>query len=440
MTLAEKRSILFVPEGTVLAHVSRCIEVAKRLDRRRFSVQFACSGPAADRVEQAGFHRIPVETRSKQELLDQLHKGGSAFTTEGIRQYVEAEIPLFDALRPDVIVHDFRPSASISAELLGIPVVCLTNAVWTPYYARPLGPPESHIFTRILGRRICRRLMPMAQKAVFRHYAAPFNKVRKANGLAPQSDVRECMSAANLTLLADHPLFAPTSHLPPNVRHVGPIFWEPKLPDPSWVARLDRSRPIVYLTLGSTGGDASLPNLVHALYELGCQVLCTTGTREIEGLPRGCFSAAYAPGRRLCQLADVVICHGGNGTIYQALSAGKPIIGIPMFHDQEFHMQQVCRLRLGLSLIPNRRPLRGLQKAVETVLTTPAYREAASAFSVTMSDWHGAGSAAQQIEEFVSGRADSQRTQTEHPVSGAPMRARWPAGKRSPVVTVRKET
>ncbi len=50
------------------------------------------------------------------------------------------------------------------------------------------------------------------------------------------------------------------------------------------------------------------------------------------------------------EIADLVVCHGGNGTIYQALSHGRPVIGIPTIPDQAYNMRMVERLKLGTSI------------------------------------------------------------------------------------------
>ena len=47
---------------------------------------------------------------------------------------------------------------------------------------------------------------------------------------------------------------------------------------------------------------------------------------------------------------DLVVCHGGNGTIYQALQHGKPVIGIPTIPDQKFNMRRVEALGVGKML------------------------------------------------------------------------------------------
>ncbi len=48
--------------------------------------------------------------------------------------------------------------------------------------------------------------------------------------------------------------------------------------------------------------------------------------------------------------AKVMICHGGNGTIYQALAHGVPVLGITSMFEQEWNMQQVRQHGLGESV------------------------------------------------------------------------------------------
>ncbi len=402
MNAERKVSILFMPEGTVLAHLSRCLMVARQLDRSKFDIQFACSGPSVYLVEEAGFPLIPVTTQPREELLGRLHNGESAFTYEVLREYARAEISLFRSIRPDVVVEDFRPSLGISASVQGVPLVRITNAVWTRYYTGAMDPPDSFILTKKLGKKLCRGIAPVARPLILRHYAAPFNKVRQELWLEPQSDVRQCMSEGALTLLPDLPSFAPTKKLPANFHYVGPILWEKDFRKPHWLDDLDKNRPTVYLTLGSTGPGDKLPQLARALSEADFQVICTTGEGDIQEFPRRCFFVDYASGRQLCELADVVVCHGGNGTIYQALSVGTPVVGVPTFHDQEFNMQQVCRLGLGASLKPDEQLPLELPQTVERVLGDDSYRAKCAEFKEQLKEWNGPEEAARQITKFVS--------------------------------------
>lgn len=73
--------------------------------------------------------------------------------------------------------------------------------------------------------------------------------------------------------------------------------------------------------------------------------------------------------------SDVVICRGGNGTIYQAMSKGVLIIGIPTMHDQEWNFDRVQDLGFGIHLSELKFKSDHLIRAVEAIFTNEAYRE-----------------------------------------------------------------
>lgn len=100
------------------------------------------------------------------------------------------------------------------------------------------------------------------------------------------------------------------------------------------------------------------------------------------------------------KVCDLVVCHGGNGTIYQALEQGRPIIGIPTIPDQDFNMRRVEALGVGINI-----KLKDLEKnpevlfeAIRRVLDTPSYGEKARAFSSKLREIKPAEKAADLIE------------------------------------------
>ncbi len=42
--------------------------------------------------------------------------------------------------------------------------------------------------------------------------------------------------------------------------------------------------------------------------------------------------------------ADTVVCHGGSGTVGQALAAGVPLALVPLFADQPHHARRITAL------------------------------------------------------------------------------------------------
>ncbi|TAM54365.1 MAG: hypothetical protein EPN57_07060 [Paraburkholderia sp.] len=76
---------------------------------------------------------------------------------------------------------------------------------------------------------------------------------------------------------------------------------------------------------------------------------------------------------------DVVICHGGVGTINRALSHGIPLFLLPMFREQELNANRICALGLGLS---RKDPVDAAWvHAVKTLADDPDTRSNAKAFA-----------------------------------------------------------
>jgi UDP:flavonoid glycosyltransferase YjiC (YdhE family) len=419
---ARRVTVLLMPEGSVLAHVGRVLAIAAALERRGVSACFAASGEHTAWLAKTGKQVFPVLTRPREDLLRRLKRGGSAFDEVGLRGYVRDEVRILKEVQPDVVVGDFRPSLAISAAHVGVPHVCVTNAVWTRFCAFRLDPPRSWLPTKVLGKSLLRWLAPCLEPRVFRFYARSFNRVRREYGLPPLADLRDCMCSDDLTLVADAPELFPAEGLPPNVQYVGPVMWEPPGCGPEWLTRLDPGRATVYLTMGSTGPLARMKEVAQQLLGMGMQVVCTTATANSASWSDDphFHAVRYCPGSLLCGVASVVVCHAGNGTIYQALAHGVPVVGVPEFHDQEFNMQQVEALGLGLRARPGRRLAENVAIAVRAVLDDRTYRQRAQALQRVLQSKNGSETAAGAILRFM-GMADLEphRTAAQVPVGAA---------------------
>ena len=126
--------------------------------------------------------------------------------------------------------------------------------------------------------------------------------------------------------------------------------------------------------MGSTGFAEFFNVALELFADTRYQVIFTGGGMELPAArPANFFVEEYGPGLKLMAVSDLVVCHGGNGTIYQALSRGVPIIGIPTMHDQWFNMERVEDLGVGVRLDEKKISPSQLAEAVETILEDKTY-------------------------------------------------------------------
>lgn len=99
--------------------------------------------------------------------------------------------------------------------------------------------------------------------------------------------------------------------------------------------------------------------------------------------------------------SDIVICHGGNGTIYQAMSKGVSIIGIPTMHDQEFNLDRVVDLGIGIHLSELKFKPIHLVEAVEKILSKKSYKENALKYKNIVKQYNGPSKGAKLIDSYL---------------------------------------
>lgn len=392
------KTVLICGYGHILAHVARPLKVAQELRAMGHRVLFAGDGNHLDFARRAGFDVFPlvelepgVFLKAARQPIPML----GLWTPERVERFVRGELALMRELKPDLVIGDLRLTTAISVRAAGLPYANLMNAYTTKYSAirvpifpRPINPIGGAIRSRLLIR--------------------PFNLVRRRYGLPPMKHWLELWEG-DMTLLADVPEYAPLKRQPENFHYVGPIIWEPEVRLPDWVSELNPHRPVIYFTLGSSGHRFLFRRLVDSLNGLGYQVIITTGGQvdpaDLSGLPADFHVADFLPGSKIIERSDAVVFHGGNGTAYQALASGVPVISIPTHVEQRWNANRLVSLGIGLKL--NKLEAGPLREAISEVLENPRYRANAMRFKAILANYHGPKTAAHLIDKHLSGCVDS---------------------------------
>ncbi len=360
---------------------------------------------------EADFSISSLKTVQPDKLLETTRRGRANWHNyETLKEFVEEDLGLFERIEPDLVLNDMRLSVPTACKAANMPLAAILNASWTNYYTiKVRGVENSRIgefIRRTIGRKLARRL-GLAEKVkqlILIRDSSCIRKLRKEMRLPSCKNLWEAMQG-DLNLLCDIPEYAPTNDLPSHFSYIGPVTWEPEEKLPAWLNQLSPDRPTLYFTMGSTGNPGFFREAIDVFGDTKYQCLMTTGgMANIHQPPKNCFIADHAPGSAVAGKSNVVICHGGNGTIYQAMSQGVPIIGIPTMHDQEFNMQRVVDLGIGIQLNQLKWNRSDLIEAVEEVLAEKHYKTNAEEFKAILANYRGSRKGAELINGFCQQR------------------------------------
>lgn len=366
-------------EALTLAQVVRLLVLAKGVDRERYDVHFACRDFPKLLFQGADFALHPLYTIDSESGLCRVEKGERIYDAPTLVRYVESELELFEHVRPDLVIGDFRLSLSVSSVLAKIPLLTLINAYWSPYAERDGFPVPDHPIVKLVGHERAARYLDRALPRAFAHFAAPLEQVRRQFGLPALGGLLEQLCYGDYTLYPDVPELVKTRAAPSNHVYLGPVPWSPSVPLPDWWQGLDPSLPTVYVTLGSSGAAHVVSTVFEALASLEVNVLFARAGRTGEAfraldsaLARGgrVFVADFLPGALAASRAAFVISNGGASTSYQALGEGVPVLGIPYNLDQYLAMTAIERASAGILLRAGNLSVKPLREACVRMLNS----------------------------------------------------------------------
>lgn len=401
----DRRQVLFIAEAVTLAHVARAVVLARALDPERFEVHGAWDPRHNALLGDLPVVYHPIRSLPTAEFLKRLRHARPMHDTATLRDYVKEDLTTIERVKPDVIVGDFRLSLAASARIAGVPLVATANAYWSPFGRQDfIFPAYDYPLRRVVGRRLSVRLFRMFRRVGFAMHTRPLNIVLRECGLPGiGGDIRTMYTFGDYTAYADIPELVPVEGLPPNHRYLGAVLWSPSVPTPPWWDALPNDKPIVYVTLGSSGEGEILPVVLDALAGLPVtSIVATAGRYRLAAIPSNAHLAEYLPGTQAAARASLVVCNGGSPTSSQALAAGAPVLGLSGTNmDQHLNMEAVQRAGAGLVLRPRGLTSAALRSTVEELLGRPGYRQAAGRLAEAHQRCHAPSRFASLIGEIT---------------------------------------
>jgi UDP:flavonoid glycosyltransferase YjiC (YdhE family) len=340
-------------------HFGPLIPFAKAFFRNNDEIVVTAPAAAATMIANAGFdhHVIPdppphdrPQLFAKARTMD--FDAANAYVVSKLFIDVDARaayphlLTAIERYQPDVVVLEASEfAAALAAEASGVPAVCVGIGQ------------ASHMQT--LATPVARAL----------------DELRAEFGLDPDPGLDRLTAMPYMTLIPEA-LEDPERPAPPETMRFRTEDSRPR-PLPDWWQ--NNAWPLVYLTLGTVAPTMDFfpgvyRDAIDALSLLPVRVLVTVGRdrdpRDIGPVGPNVHVARWVPQADVMPYADVMVCHGGSGTLTAGLAAGVPMAVLPLFADQPHNARRVAELGAGIAVDD----AHALADAVRTLIAEPSYR------------------------------------------------------------------
>jgi UDP:flavonoid glycosyltransferase YjiC (YdhE family) len=309
--------------------------------------------------------------------------------------------------RPNACVHDVLTVApALAAECEGVPVATLVPHIFPP------GAPGFPIYS--IGARLPRtRLGAAAWDRGARRLdgslelgRSQYNVSRKQLDLPPVPYVHSGLSR-ELTLVATLPQLEYPREWPEWTRLIGPLAWEPPHEGSTTLPAGDGPLVLIAPSTAQDRERALLRAGLHGLAQEPVRVIASAdGADGDAALPRPA-NAVLAPWLSYTATmprCDVVVTHGGHGTLARALMSGVPVVVCPAGGDMGENAARAEWAGLGVRLPRRLLSPRNLRLALRRVLGDPRYAARADAVG-RWAATHDAGAVgARALESWLEGR------------------------------------
>ena len=423
-TQGEKPLVGFFPLFYNLAETGRAVLVAKRYEALGGKATFFSHGGKYEYLaEKQGFTIMRVKPFYTEELIDEIvkinrgEKRGITYKEPFLRESVKEELAAYKKTGVKMIVSFVNISCSLSAHVAGIPLVCVSPAPGTFHLSIPdnVEKPLTLLIPQWIKLKFGNWFLLRGKKSL-----KPFNVIAKEYHLKPFSSSMEIFYG-DVTLVTNFLEFInvfPNQQIFPTENYVGIISLEELFINQFSEAEkqkferkitnhLKKTEKSILLTMGSSGDKNLFRNILRVLSKTNYTVIAVNANilknHEIPSLPDNILLLDFVPSiAQLHKKVDLSIIHGGQGTVYTAAYAGKPIIGFPMQFEQHLNLEKM--VGHGVGVIQSKRYYKDkkLLNAINQIFDNyNTYYKNAQNLAKKLPKPEGDGIAAQRIVEIL---------------------------------------
>jgi UDP:flavonoid glycosyltransferase YjiC (YdhE family) len=346
MPETEQPKILIFP-FELFSHYLRCIEIAKILSHD-YHVKIQYSERYNSFVREAGFETFNCLHFNANEVINCVKNFDFSWLNySDLENIYKKQVNAILENKPALVIGDTAQTLKMAAEKCHTPYISLLNGYMTKYYAVRKIIPSSHYakpFSKKMPPFIFNSIADIAERVTYRKIHKPFSLIRSENKLTSKQSYLEEIEG-DFNFICDIPELFPQKKLPSNYMMIGALFHKSRKNEDELLKICKNGKKNILVSIGSTGNSNILKLLYHQLFE-NYNILVSTqspSNSEFKFIRSKDFINHCA----ILKYIDIMICHGGNGTVNQSLSFGVPVLCATTIFEQEWNVQRIDELGLG---------------------------------------------------------------------------------------------
>jgi UDP:flavonoid glycosyltransferase YjiC (YdhE family) len=344
-----RKTILFFPFN-LLSHYLRCLVLADTYDQANYRVLFLSSRQYDGFVKSHGYEVFSGLNFDEEFVMQCTNNFNFDWLNlADVEKVMLSQVECISQLKADFVIGDVAPTLKMAAEITGAIYIGLVNGYMTRYYASTRHIPKKHPaygYIKKLPPTFADVLTQIGEKLAFRKIQAPFRTLRKKYGLQKVKDYLEELEGKE-NLICDLPELFPQKMLPPGYKFIGPLVYQFEEAELAWQKQVDWQKPVICVCMGSTG-DWSALSFLNDPYFSRYTIITAGDKNRVLSAPH-VFSRTFINLNQVLQKSSLMICHGGNGTIYTGIFNQVFMLCLSSHFEQDYNIEALERKGYGKS-------------------------------------------------------------------------------------------
>lgn len=344
--------IILVFPFDLMSHYLRCIKLCENY--REYRVIFLYSKKYSKYLIENGFEYFEGEHFNADRVINESKMFKFQWLNEkDIATVVQSQIDSIKKYKPEFVIGDSAPTLKMVCELTNTRYVSLMNGYMSKHYALNRSLPRKFIitkFVKLLPQKFQTVLTRFGENVMFYYIHKPFKITRRKLGLSYVKNYLDELEGDH-NLICDSEYMFPQKKMPETYQIIGPLLYDNSEAKTDLIQLINNGKMNICVSFGSTGDWQPLSFLSDPTYSKFN--IITTG--DSEGIIKGehVISKDFVNLDRLLPFCKLLICHGGNGTIYQGIKHQVQILCLPVHFEQYWNADRIESFGFGQNISQN---------------------------------------------------------------------------------------